>query len=320
MSVSAEFLDRCAAETGFPPATLEKVIRLGELAGDVGRHPFLGEVLALKGGTALNLRLEEPPRLSVDLDFNYIGAVDRERMIEERPKVEAAVEELARRRSYRIQRSRDEHAGRKLYLHYRSAAGPVDRIEVDLNFLFRQPLGDVRRRELWQPGGLDRPRVPVVSLEELVVGKLLALIDRTAVRDAFDVTSLPETAAATLASTTLRPLFIALSATLNQALTEYDRPRLDWITDEMVEDQLAGTLTVDLRYTAAELRDGAWAVAAPLLDLEDAEREYVRTVNEEGLLRLDLLFEDAELAERLERHPALLWKVQNVREYRALNR
>jgi hypothetical protein len=44
-------------------------------------------------------------------------------------------------------------------------------------------------------------------------------------------------------------------------------------------------------------------------------------VSRPALLRLDLLFEaDAELAERLERHPALLWKVQNVREYRALNR
>lgn len=198
MNLTAEFLDRCAAETGFPPSTLEKVIRLGELAGDVSRHPLLSEVLALKGGTALNLGREEPPRLSVDLDFNYIGSVDRDGMLAERPKVEAAVEELARRRGYRIQRSRDEHAGRKLYLRYRSAAGPVDRIEVDLNFLFRQPLGEVRERELWQPGGLDRHRVPVVSREELVVGKLLALVDRTAVRDAFDVTNLPETAADTL--------------------------------------------------------------------------------------------------------------------------
>lgn len=297
------------------------MIRLGELAADIGRHPLLGEILALKGGTALNLGLEEPPRLSVDLDFNYIGSVDRKRMIEDRPKVEAAVEDLARRRSYRIQRSRDEHAGRKIYLLYRAAAGPVDRIEVDLNFLFRQPLGEVRRRELWQPGGLDRPRVPVVSHEELVVGKLLALVDRTAVRDAFDVNGLPGTAAATLASTTLRPLFIALSATLNQPLTQYDRTRLERITDEMVEEQLAGTLTVDLRYTASELRDGAWSVAGPLLDLEDAESEYVRAVNEEGLLRLDLLFQaDTALAEQLERHPALLWKVRNVREFRALDR
>lgn len=66
MSVSLQFLERSAAQTGFLPAALEKVARLGELAADVGRHPFLRNVLALKGGTALNLAFGSPSRLSVD--------------------------------------------------------------------------------------------------------------------------------------------------------------------------------------------------------------------------------------------------------------
>ena len=56
------------------------MIRLGELTADIGRHPFLSRVLALKGGTALNLMFDSPARLSVDLDFNYIGQEDRARM------------------------------------------------------------------------------------------------------------------------------------------------------------------------------------------------------------------------------------------------
>lgn len=85
----------------------------------------------------------------------------------------------------------------------------------------------------------------------------------------------------------------------------------------MVEDQLAGTLTSELRYSAAELRARAWAIVGPLLDLDDAEEDYVRTVNEKGILRLDLLFAtDSRLADRLAGHPALLWKIHNVRRYR----
>ena len=38
MSPSLEYLERCAAETGFRVETLEKVARLGELAADVGRQ------------------------------------------------------------------------------------------------------------------------------------------------------------------------------------------------------------------------------------------------------------------------------------------
>lgn len=57
------------------------MIRLGEFAADVGRHPLLSRVLPLKGGTALNLMFGLPARLSVDLDFNYIGQVDRAGML-----------------------------------------------------------------------------------------------------------------------------------------------------------------------------------------------------------------------------------------------
>jgi len=60
---------------------LDKVIRLGEMAGDVARHPFTGRAMALKGGTELNLCFGEPKQLSVDLDDNYIGHADREVML-----------------------------------------------------------------------------------------------------------------------------------------------------------------------------------------------------------------------------------------------
>jgi hypothetical protein len=44
---------------------LEKVVRLGEIAGDIARHPLLGEALTLKGGSALNLCYGPPRRLAV---------------------------------------------------------------------------------------------------------------------------------------------------------------------------------------------------------------------------------------------------------------
>jgi hypothetical protein len=50
MSVSLKYLQDCSAQTGYRVEPLEKVVRLGEMAADVARHPFLGSVLALKGG------------------------------------------------------------------------------------------------------------------------------------------------------------------------------------------------------------------------------------------------------------------------------
>ena len=37
MNVSLEYLERCSAQTGYPVTPLEKVVRLGEMAGDVAR-------------------------------------------------------------------------------------------------------------------------------------------------------------------------------------------------------------------------------------------------------------------------------------------
>ncbi|MGH7268059.1 MAG: nucleotidyl transferase AbiEii/AbiGii toxin family protein [Candidatus Rokuibacteriota bacterium] len=97
MRYSREYLGERSAGTGFRPDTLEKVLRLLRLLDQVTRHPFLGSRLLLKGGTALNLFYAAAPRLSVDLDFNYV--VDLDQMLRERPEVERAIS-LARLRTH----------------------------------------------------------------------------------------------------------------------------------------------------------------------------------------------------------------------------
>jgi predicted nucleotidyltransferase component of viral defense system len=80
MSPNIEFLKRCSVETGYRAEILEKVIRLGKFAGEISKHAFLGQALALKGGTALNLCSGAPKRLSVDLDYNYVAHAEREKL------------------------------------------------------------------------------------------------------------------------------------------------------------------------------------------------------------------------------------------------
>ncbi len=55
---------------------LEKSVRLLTLLNAFCEHPQLAGKLALKGGTALNLFLFDVPRLSVDIDLNYVGAIN----------------------------------------------------------------------------------------------------------------------------------------------------------------------------------------------------------------------------------------------------
>ena len=107
-----------AAATGFRPEMLEKVIHLLGLLEGFTRHPYLKNRIALEGGTALNLFIFDLPRLSVDIDVNYIGAPDRETMLAERPKVEQAIAAVCGRRDFAIQRIPEDHAGGIWRLRY----------------------------------------------------------------------------------------------------------------------------------------------------------------------------------------------------------
>ena len=320
MSVSLEYLQRCSATTGYAMGPLEKVIRLGEIAADISRHPFLGNVLALKGGTALNLCVDRPRRLSVDLNFNYIGHLDRDKMLTDRPLVEEAIIQLANRKAYHVQKSSDAFAGRKIYLIYRSATGQNDRIEVDLNYLFRMPIANTMSQEMWQPDELDRPIVRTVSSQELLVGKLLAYLDRSAARDVWDLAYLPARIQKVLASERFRSWFIALSAILNHPLTAYTRARIEKrITHHIVAEQLNPMLigqTDPLKL--ADLVEHSWAMIDPLMMLSDQEAEYITAI-QRGILKLDLFFpDDPKEAERMALHPAILWKQKNARKHSAV--
>ena len=70
--LTREQLQRAAGEMGFPVDSLEKVWMLVRLLNMMTAHPFLGPRVALKGGTALNLFVFDVPRLSVDIDVNYV--------------------------------------------------------------------------------------------------------------------------------------------------------------------------------------------------------------------------------------------------------
>jgi len=316
MNVDRITVERLAVETGFRPETLEKVLRLGALLADIGRHPLLSRVLALKGGTALNFFFGVPRRLSVDLDFNYIGSVDRTEMFIQRPDVERAIRVVVTGHRYQIQKAADAHAGRKFYLNYRNTLDVPDRIEIDVNYLFRIPIGEVVMCTMWQPEGFEEVTFRLIPIEELFAGKILAMLDRVAPRDLFDVMLLPEYDYETFLSVRLRKVFIALSGTLARPLTQYTEERLARIDDRTVNEQLLPMIRTDEVVTAKHLRFKAWSVAGPLLKLTDEEGEYVESLHR-GDLKTTLLFpEDPDMAEKLAHHPALRWKLNNIRKSR----
>lgn len=78
--------------TGFREDMIEKVLQVMHLLNSLNSHPYLKGKWVLKGGTALNMFIFDLPRLSVDIDLNYIGSLDRDEMLKDRPRIEQAIQ------------------------------------------------------------------------------------------------------------------------------------------------------------------------------------------------------------------------------------
>ena len=175
-----------AESTGFKAEMVEKVLHLLNLLNALHSHPFLKGKWVLKGGTALNMFIFNLPRLSVDIDLNYIGVLDREEMLAERPKIEQAFQAVFSREGFTTKRVPDEHAGGKWRLSYQSFTGQSGNLEVDLNYMFRQPLWDILPADSHPLGDLQAKSIPVLDIHELAAGKIAALLARGQARDLFD--------------------------------------------------------------------------------------------------------------------------------------
>ena len=75
-------LEIAARNQHFTRDTFEKVLRLKTILDWMNAHEFLRAHLLLKGGTAINLTIFELPRLSVDIDMDFVPNLPREDMLQ----------------------------------------------------------------------------------------------------------------------------------------------------------------------------------------------------------------------------------------------
>jgi predicted nucleotidyltransferase component of viral defense system len=322
MNLTPQTLAREAAATGFGAEPLEKVFLLIALLDALNSHPFLKTRIALKGGTALNLFHFEVPRLSVDIDLNYIGPADREAMLAERPKVEQAVRDVCSREGLAIRRMPPDHAGGKWRLTYVASKGASGNLELDVNFMLRTPLWPCHVSECRPVGSFRAAPVRILDLHELAAGKAAALLARSASRDIFDCRAL-------LATPGLDPAKLRLGFVVYGGINRKDWRKVS-STDVTVDANAVRTELVPmLRSDLAPLRGNVaeWAghlVAecrerlSVLLPLKEPELEFLRRLNDLGDIAPELLTGDAGLQETIRLHPGLLWKALNVRKHRGL--
>jgi predicted nucleotidyltransferase component of viral defense system len=315
LRISEQELKREANGRRYRPEMIEKVTHLLDLLEEFMAVPYLSDRLVLKGGTAINLFCTDQfPRLSVDLDFNYIGAIDREAMQTEKPKLEAIMLDICKRRQYELHRNPGNHAGGKTVLVYKSVVGTKGRLEIDLNYLYRVPLWDAEWRV--SPPWPKATKAKVLDIHELAAGKLNALLEREVSRDLFDSHQL--LSKWPLDVEKLRLAFTVYAAMRKQSWQQIKVDNVKFsvkdIRDKLIpvlkDSELPGTLYPAIQSWAVKLVDECKDMLSIALPFRMNEIEFLEQVQRHGEIRPELISDDQNFCERVRQHPLLHWRKQ----------
>lgn len=148
---------------------------------------FASRRFAMKGGTALNLFVQDMPRLSVDIDVVYLDAIASREVALQTIAQELGIVKLALEHQGLQARLPANAQGDEVRLLVTSSNAQV---KVEVNFVFRGTVLPPLVKPLVataQDLFTTAVSVPVLAVEELYGSKLVAAMDRQHPRDIFDV-------------------------------------------------------------------------------------------------------------------------------------
>jgi predicted nucleotidyltransferase component of viral defense system len=269
---------------------------------------LVDDTFALKGGTAINLFVRDMPRLSVDLDLVFpehtVPRAEALKRINEA--IRQSVARL-KKQGFQTHAPTSPDVGETKLL----VRGGTVQVKIEVNFVMRGTVNSVRMASLRQRArdALQADlEIPVVSLEDVYGGKLVAAMDRQHPRDLFDVMQLFAHEGITAG---IRRAFVVYLASHNRPVHEVLFPSLRDVRQEF-EHNFAGmtvepveleTLLAARERMVRELQHGLTADERGfLLSLVAAKPEW-------ALLRVP----------HLEQLPGLRWRLQNVERLRKAN-
>lgn len=316
LSLSKETLNKIAEKTGFQPDTLEKVSYLLELLNLIAEDEFLQARLVLKGGTALNLFHFDLPRLSVDIDLNYVGSTDRATMEKDRDAIETLLPAMCSSLGLKTEKSTEDHACRIYKASYPSVVIGRGAIKIDINYLHRVAYWPPEVLESYKLDFIQAKNVPVISLFELAAGKLVALLARTASRDLFDVNQLAKKIPSS--DSDLRLAYVLYAAKQPKDWRKVSSKDIS-LTSEEVTEQLFPMLSkaeVAGLGTSSDCKEtllkNCAAYLSALFPLTEAESEFIEVLRNKGTIESSFLTNSQELADKIKSDPALRWRAQQA--------
>ncbi len=262
------------------------------------------EVFALKGGTAINLFVQDFPRLSVDIDLVYMPMDDHDAAIKNinaaLKRIQADIKDTLRAN---VQKTPDDNDSKRLVVSHNGVKIKVELSPVSRGVVYPARMMEVRDKVEEEFGYAE---MPVVSLADLYAGKIGAALYRQHPRDLFDIKVLFENGGMT---DELRKTFLAYLISRRESIAEVIKPKFIDIK-ELFKTELIGMVNIPV--TFEELEAAREQLVTTLhAQLTPEERQFLLSFKARkpdwallGLPDIDKL-------------PAVRWKMENLEKMTA---
>lgn len=309
------YLGKKAEELGFVRDTLEKVTRLADILEYLNTNPILRDSLALKGGTAINLTIFNLPRLSVDIDLDYLITNSREEMLESREIINNTIDRYMVSSGYsKNHKTKNPHSLDSWVYDYIGASGNRDNIKIEVNYSLRSHVLSAEDRSIITEHFSREYKVKSLAPLEIYGSKINALLSRAAARDLYDARNMihyglfDESEKEMLKKCVV--FYAAISARDKSSINKtFDTKAIDSITKRKIKTDLLPVIKTKDDFELESAKKIVKEYISNLMVLTKDERAFLNAF-ENGEYIPELLFEDEKIIERIRNHPMALWKTR----------
>ncbi len=305
-------LEEKAQQMNFVRDNLEKVFRLCDVLKFIHEDEYLSSLLALKGGTAINLFVMSLPRLSVDIDLDFTKSCSKDEMLQYRQKINARLLAYLQSEGYQLNpMTKNPHSIDSWVFQYINAGGNRDIIKVEINYSMRcHVLNPVLAYSKIQ--GLDEFCTMMLNPVELFASKINALLSRNAVRDLYDVDNFVSSSMVQGWDLNLLRkcvVFYSVVGRSESSTGEYGTEAIEKMQFSTIKSDLLPMLTKSTFYDLESVKSRVKTFINNLMVLTPEEMQFINEFGQKHY-QPELLFDDGVILERIMKHPMALWKIR----------
>ncbi|NQZ85184.1 MAG: nucleotidyl transferase AbiEii/AbiGii toxin family protein [Nanoarchaeales archaeon] len=281
---------------------LEKVTRLYYTLKDVSQIPIIKEKVLFFGGTAINSIYKNYPRLSVDIDLQYVGEFDREKMLGDREVIKYEIRSYLIQKKYEFEEN-DRYGIHQFMIKYITNSGMVDYIKLEVNFLDRTPILPTIQGEVKSPLRDDFFMVQTFQKEELFAKKMLALIDRQEARDIYDMANIGK-----IDENKFRKCVLCASLLRYKSIEPIKNKKLEYMSDKKFNDRLLPLIKVSEIISKDDLFSNANSILKKLKsNINKTEEKFSQNFNKDNP-EFEKFFEEIKYNPNINKSPVLQLK------------